>query len=59
MSNVIAITAQPAAEVPRNDLGKFCGILKDVDCNELEAIQSAFNTVDEHFGSVPLLERIG
>ena len=33
--------------IPRNDLGKFCGILKDVNCNELEATQSAFNTIDE------------
>ncbi len=35
------------ATAPRNDLEKFCGILKDVDCNELEATQSAFNTIDE------------
>lgn len=35
------------ATTPRNDLEKFCGILKDVDCNELEATQSAFNTIDE------------
>ena len=35
------------ATTPRNDLEKFCGILKDVDCNELEATQSAFGTIDE------------
>ena len=35
------------ATAPRNDLEKFCGVLKDVDCNELEATQSAFNTIDE------------
>jgi len=59
MSNVMAITVQPAAEEPRNDLEKFCGMLRDVDCTELEATQYAFNTFDEHFGTVPLLERIG
>ncbi len=35
------------ATAPRNDLEKFCGMLKGVDCNELEATQSAFNTIDE------------
>ena len=35
------------ATAPRNDLEKFCGMLKDVDCTELEATQSAFNTIDE------------
>ncbi len=39
--------ARRRATAPRNDLEKFCGILKDVDCNELEATQSAFNTIDE------------
>ena len=35
------------ATTPLTDLEKFCGMLKDVDCNELEATQSAFNTIDE------------
>ena len=39
--------ARHRATTPRNDLEKFCGVLKDVDCNELEATQSAFNTIDE------------
>ena len=39
--------ARRRATAPRNDLEKFCGMLKDVDCNELEATQSAFNTIDE------------
>ena len=43
---VIGFVRRRVAE-PRNDLGKFCGILKDVNCNELEATQSAFNTIDE------------
>lgn len=43
---VIGFVRHRATE-PRNDLGKFCGILKDVDCNELEATQSAFGTIDE------------
>ena len=43
---VIGFVRRRVAE-PRNDLEKFCGMLKDVDCNELEATQSAFNTIDE------------
>ena len=39
--------ARHRTTTPRNDLEKFCGVLKDVDCNELEATQSAFNTIDE------------
>jgi len=39
--------ARRRATEPRNDLGKFCGILKDTDCSELEATQSAFGTIDE------------
>ena len=39
--------ARRRATTPRNDLEKFCGVLKDVDCNELEATQAAFNTIDE------------
>ena len=39
--------ARRRATEPRNYLGKFCGILKDVDCSELEATQSAFGTIDE------------
>ena len=35
------------ATTPRNDLEKFCGMLKDVDCTELVSTQSAFNTIDE------------
>ena len=39
--------ARRRATEPRNDLGKFCGILKDTDCSEREATQSAFGTIDE------------
>ena len=39
--------ARRRATEPRNDLWKFCGILKDTDCSELEATQSAFGTIDE------------
>ena len=39
--------ARRRATEPRNDLGKFCGILKDTDCSELEATQSAFGMIDE------------
>ena len=35
------------ADVQRNDLKRFCGILKDVDCSELERVQSDFSKVDE------------
>ena len=34
------------ATTPRNDLEKFCGLLKDVDCSALESTQSAFDTID-------------
>ena len=39
--------ARRRATEPRNDLGKFCGALKDVDCKELEESQKAFSTIDE------------
>lgn len=39
--------ARRRATEPRNDLARFCGILKDTDCSELEATQSAFGTIDE------------
>lgn len=31
---------------PRNDLAKFCGALKKVDCRKLEDVQSEFGKVD-------------
>ena len=33
------------AQAPRNDLRKFCGILKDVDCSELERAQDDFSRI--------------
>ena len=30
--------------VPRNDLKRFCGVLKDVDCSELERVQEDFGS---------------
>ena len=35
------------ATAPRNNLARFCGALKDVDCKELEESQKAFSTIDE------------
>jgi hypothetical protein len=34
------------ADIPRNNLASFCGMLKDVDCSELEATQAAFSEID-------------
>jgi len=31
---------------PRNDLAKFCGRLKHVDCRKLEAAQAEFSKVE-------------
>lgn len=31
----------------RNDLARFCGTLKNVDCAELERTQKAFSVIDE------------
>ena len=39
--------------VPRNDLKRFCGVIKDVDCAELELVQEDFSkggTVGLRFG---------
>ena len=44
---VIGFARSRTATAPRNDLAKFCGVLKDVDCTELEAAQTAFSTIDE------------
>ena len=32
---------------PRNDLGRFCGALKDVDWSEMDKSQKQFATIDE------------
>jgi len=32
---------------PRNDLSRFCGCLKDVDCSKLESAQEDFSRIDE------------
>jgi len=42
---VIGFARRPSA--PRNDLARFCGALKDVDCSGLEATQAAFSEIDE------------
>jgi hypothetical protein len=34
------------SNIPKNNLAEFCGALKDVDCSELEATQSAFSEID-------------
>ena len=44
---VIGFARSRKATAPRNDLSRFCGVLKDVDCTELEAAQSSFSPVDE------------
>jgi len=31
---------------PRNDLAKFCGVLKKVDCRRLEAVQAEFEKIE-------------
>lgn len=31
----------------RNDLARFCGALKDIDCSKLEAAQADFEKIDE------------
>lgn len=33
--------------VPRNDVKRFCGLLKDVDCSELTSAQKRFSRIDE------------
>ena len=38
--------ARRRSSAPRNDLSRFCGVLKDVDCSGLEAAQSAFSEID-------------
>ena len=35
--------ARRRSSTPRNDLSRFCGVLKDVDCSGLEAAQAAFS----------------
>lgn len=40
-------TKKRADAVPRNDLAKFCGCLKDVDCSELIETQKEFDKIDE------------
>jgi hypothetical protein len=44
---VIGVSHSRTATAARNDLAKFCGVLKDVDCTELEAAQTAFSVIDE------------
>ena len=42
----------------RNDLVRFCGMLKNVDCTGLERTQKAFSVIDRRtriFSLIPLL----
>ena len=44
---VVGFVRRRSTTMPRNNLARFCGALKDVDCKELEESQKAFSTIDE------------
>ena len=44
---VVGFVRRRSSSMPRNNLARFCGALKDVDCKELEESQKAFSTIDE------------
>ena len=44
---VVGFVRHHSSSMPRNNLARFCGALKDVDCKELEESQKAFSTIDE------------
>ena len=44
---VIGFARRHSTPLPRNDLSRFCGVLKDVDCTELEESQKAFSKIDK------------
>lgn len=45
---VIGVTKRMRMKcAPRNDAKRFCGLLKTVDCTELEAVQDRFSHIDE------------
>ena len=44
---VVVFVRRCSASQPRNNLARFCGALKDVDCVQLEESQKAFSKIDE------------
>lgn len=44
---VVGFVKSRPTSMPRNNLARFCGALKDIDCKELEANQKAFSVIDE------------
>ena len=44
---VVGFVRRRSPSMPQNNLARFCGALKDVDCKELEESQKAFSTIDE------------
>ena len=44
---VVGFVRRRSSSMPQNNLARFCGALKDVDCKELEESQKAFSTIDE------------
>ncbi len=44
---VVGFVRRHSTPLPRNDLSRFCGVLKNVDCTELEESQKAFSKIDE------------
>lgn len=43
---VVGFVKSRPTSMSRNNLARFCGVLKDVDCKELEESQKAFSTID-------------
>jgi hypothetical protein len=44
---VVGFVRRRSAALPRNNLARFCGALKDVDCADLEESQKVFSKIDE------------
>lgn len=47
LAPVIGVSRRTHDSAPRNDIHRFCGVLKDVDCSGLESVQSDFSRIDE------------
>ena len=44
---VVGFVRRRSSSMPQNNLARFCGALKDVDCKQLEESQKAFSTINE------------
>ena len=44
---VVGFVRRRSSSMSQNNLARFSGVLKDVDCKELEESQKAFSTIDE------------